>query len=95
MDLHAGVDGTVWVRRYAQARKIDRPPRPPDDDRPPFSWRQPITLDAFDEEGEFLGTVELPNDTWVATLHREWIWTVQPNEDEESVAVRYRLERER
>lgn len=94
MDLHGGVDGTVWVRRYATAHKVDRPPREPDDDRPLFSWRQPITLDAFDEEGQFLGTVELPINTWVVGLHREWIWTVQPNADEESVAVRYRVERE-
>lgn len=93
MDLHAGVDGTVWVRRYAKAReRTDRPPRPPDDARPTFNWWQPITLDAFDEEGQFLGTVELPNDTWVARLHRDWIWTVQPNEDDESVAVRYRID---
>lgn len=93
MDLHAGVDGTVWVRRYARAReRTDRAPRPPDDPRPTLNWWQPITLDAFDAEGEFLGTVELPNDTWVSALSRDRIWTVQPNEDEESVAVRYRIE---
>ena len=92
MNLHAGEDGTVWVRRYAKARKRDRPPREPDDPRPTFNWWQPITLDAFDEEGAFLGTVELPNETWVSALHRDWIWTVQPNEDEESVAIRYRIE---
>jgi len=93
MNLHGGIDGTVWVRRYAKAReRTDRPPRPPDDPRPTFNWWQPITLDAFDEEGEFLGTVELPNDTWVSVLSRDWIWTVQPNEDDETVAVRYRIE---
>ncbi|MGD8816494.1 MAG: 6-bladed beta-propeller [Acidobacteriota bacterium] len=93
MDLHGGIDGTVWVRRYATAReRTDRPPRPPDDPRPTFNWWQPITLDGFDEEGEFLGTVELPNDTWVSVLSRDWIWTVQPNEDDETVAVRYRIE---
>jgi len=93
MNLHGGLDGSVWVRRYAQAReRTDRDPRPPDDPRPTFNWWQPITLDAFDEEGQFLGTVELPNDTWVVSLSRDRIWTVQPNEDDESVAVRYRVE---
>ena len=38
-------------------------------------------------------TIELPNETWVVAYHRDWLWTVQPNEDDESVAVRYRIER--
>jgi len=92
MDLHAGVDGTIWVRRYAEAHDRNRPPRPADDPRPSFDWWQLPTLDAFDEEGTFLGSVELPNETWVSALHSDWIWTVQPNEDEENVAVRYRIE---
>lgn len=94
MDIWPGEDDTIWVRRYAQAhRRTDLPPRDPDDDRPLFDWWQYPTWDVFGPEGEFLGTVELPHDTQVLWYHGEVIWTVQPDEQDEDVAVRYRIEK--
>jgi hypothetical protein len=46
----------------------------------------------FAGEGEFLGAIELPYDTRPVFMTNEYVWTIQPNEDEEDVAVRYRIE---
>lgn len=93
MDLWTGQDGTLWVRRYAEARaRDDLPPRT--DGRPPFTWWQRPTFDVFDPEGTFLGTVELDNETRVYWFHSDYIWTVR-GEDDEDVAVRYRIEKSR
>jgi hypothetical protein len=94
MAIRPGEDGTIWVRRYAEAhQRTDLPPRDPGDDRPLFDWWQYPTYDVFGAEGGFLGTVELPHDTYVLWYHADVIWTVQPDEDDEDVAVRYRIEK--
>lgn len=92
MDLWSGQDGTIWVRRYAAARdRRDIPPRT--DGRPPFTWWQRPTFDVFDQEGTFLGTVELDNDTRVHWFDSDYLWTVRGDENDEDVAVRYRIEK--
>lgn len=94
MDLWSGQDGTIWVRRYAEAReRTDLPPRT--DGRPPFNWWQRPTFDVFDLEATFLGIVELDNDTRVRWFHSDYIWTVRGDENDEDVAVRYRVEKSR
>lgn len=96
MDLWPGEDGTIWVRRYAAAEeRTDLPPPDPDDDRPQFTWFQRPTFDVFGSEGEFLGTVVLPHDTRIAWFHADTIWTVQHDEHDEDVAVRYRIDKSR
>ena len=92
MEIWPGQNGTIWVRRYAEAHERERPPRAPDDERPPFTWFQPPIWDALGSEGEFLGAVEFPHDTRPLFIQIEYVWTVQPNEDEEDVAIRYRIE---
>jgi hypothetical protein len=92
MELWPGENGTIWVRRYAAAHERERPPRPAGDERPQLTWFQYPTWDVFASEGEFLGAVELPYDTRPVFMTRDYIWTIQPNEDEEDVAVRYRIE---
>ena len=94
MDLWSGEDGTIWVRRYAEAReRNDLPPPDPDNDGSPLTWWQYPTFDVFGSEGVFLGTVELPNDVNILWFHGDYIWTVQGNETDEDVAVRYRIEK--
>jgi hypothetical protein len=92
MEIWPGESGTIWVRRYAEAQERDRPPRPAGDERPQLTWHQYPTWDVFAGEGGFLGAVELPYDTRPVFMTNEYVWTIQPNEDGEDVAVRYRIE---
>jgi hypothetical protein len=92
MEIWPGENGAIWVRRYTEAQERERPARPGGDERPQLTWYQYPTWDVFASEGEFRGTVELPYDTRPVFMTREYVWTIQPNEDEEDVAVRYRIE---
>lgn len=90
--LRSGADGTVWVQRYVEAdQRTDLEPLDPGDKRVRLTWMQHPTYDVFGREGEFLGTVELPHETWPVQLHSDYIWTVRQDEQGENVAVRYRI----
>ena len=94
MDIWDGEDGTIWVRRYAEARDTaDQNQSQTEEERPPITWRQLPTFDVFSGDGEFLGTVELPNDVYVASFHTDYLWVIAGDEHDEDVAVRYHIEK--
>ena len=39
------------------------------------------------------GTIELENDAMIRWFHGDYIWTVRADENDEDVAVRYRIEK--
>lgn len=92
-ELVAGKDATIWVRRYGEAFHRERPDHPPESRNPPFTWWEYPAWDVFDEQGSFLGSIELPYDTSIREFHGDYIWCVQPDADEEDVAVRFRIEK--
>ncbi|HXV13619.1 MAG TPA: 6-bladed beta-propeller, partial [Candidatus Krumholzibacteria bacterium] len=46
-EIYVDTDGLIWVHRYVAARKVKLDPRPPGDDRPLSTWREPNTFDVF------------------------------------------------
>jgi hypothetical protein len=80
--LYADPKGRIWVYRYVEAIDTHAPPRAPGDNRPLTSWREPAVFDVFSSEGQFLGTVSLPDfprieETAIAGNH---IWGVETTE---------------
>jgi hypothetical protein len=92
-DLVVGGDATIWVRRYGEAFHRERPDHPPESRNPPFTWWEYPAWDVFDEQGSFLGSIELPYDTSIREFHGDYVWCVQPDKNEEDIAVRFRIEK--
>lgn len=90
-DIFVDGEGRIWVQRYVAAEKSDIPPRKPGDDRPLLTWREPVTFDAFEPEGRFLGTVVIPRDTVIRQWRVPYMWGIQTTDNGEQV-VRYRID---
>ncbi len=60
-DIHAGEDGTVWLRIPQPGVRRDDPDYDPTDPNSVRDeWSEPILFDVFDEEGRYLGAVRAP-----------------------------------
>lgn len=96
-------DARIWVARHVEARH-----RPETDAErsererlaeirgsmpPPMEWWEPVTLDVFEPNGRFLGTVELASpDSRPVRASGRTLWTVERGEFDEEYVVRWRIE---
>lgn len=87
-----GEDGRIWVERYVEAKERPGPPRAEGDQRPRRVWREPRTFDVFEPDGRILGTVVLPEDTYIFVRRGRHVWGTYRDESDVSYIIRLRLE---
>lgn len=96
-------DARIWVARHVPARH-----RPETDAEraererlaeirgsmpPPMEWWEPVTLDVFEPNGRFLGTVVLPSaQSRPMAASGRTLWTVERGDFDEEYVVRWRIE---
>ena len=91
-DLLSDPAGRIWVHQYTTATKrANVPARPPGDDRPRLTWREPNVYNVSDAEGRYLGRVELPAEQQVMAISRQRLHAVAPGPDGEDQLHVYRL----
>lgn len=90
-NLHVGDDGRIWVQRYVAGEKRDVPARQPGDKRPLLSWRERSTFDVFESNGDFLGSVTIPQDMALHAMQGMYLWGVQATDEGEQL-VRMRMQ---
>jgi beta-lactamase regulating signal transducer with metallopeptidase domain len=90
-DLVVAEDGRIWVHRYAEAsertlrqsRRADAPP--------PLSWRDIPTFDVFEADGQYVGTVIVPNNTFIHVRRGAGLWGTNVLATGQTDVVRYRI----
>jgi len=94
-ELHADLDGRIWVRLSTKGEPYDPPPPPAaapgETPRPQIRWRSPTVWDVFEPGGTFLGQLALPWRTTLADARGNQVWAIQRGEDDENYIVRYRI----
>ena len=94
-DLLVGQEGSIWVRRYTEARKdasIEVPTEPDPNSPPVTTWREPNIYDVFDTEGTFLGSVAVPPRTNLRLVRGNEVWGIRRGEFDEPMVVRFQLD---
>jgi hypothetical protein len=91
-DLVVAEDGRIWIHRYAEAsqRTLTRPR--PADAPPALTWRDIPTFDVFEADGEYVGTVIVPNNTFMHVRRGVGLWGTNVLATGETQVVRYRIE---
>ncbi len=95
-------DARIWVARHVEAHhrpetEAERAERERLGELrgtvpPKMEWWEPVTLDLFEPNGRFLGTVVLPSSqSRPVAAHGRQLWTVEKGEYDESYVVRYRI----
>jgi len=90
-------EGRLWVSRYTEAVFEDYSPEEAAEREaqglPSFRWRDELTWDVFDPEGQFLGAVTLPRNTSFVVAIGDHVWGVHAGSYREDYVVRWRIER--
>lgn len=90
--LHAGEDGTIWVRVAQPGSVIPEAERL----RNARTFvREPTVFEVFERDGRFLGQVRAPDGMQLQpypVLTREYVWAVVNDESDVSYVVRFRLQ---
>lgn len=97
--LQTGVDGSIWVFREKVSVEEENPDWDPE--RPergfPTRWRSLVVADVFDENGRYLGPVNIPESmSWFQPSPvpgRDWIWAATIHELGYPQVVRFRIDR--
>lgn len=94
--LFVGRQGRIWVLRDGPAYEVvddDYDPTDPDDVE--IRWKQDRLFDAFESDGTFLGTIQVPRDfTMIRPMplfDGDRVWAVTSDELDVQRIVRYRL----
>ncbi len=91
-DIMVAEDGRIWIHRYAEAseRTLTQPRRA--DAPPPLSWRDIPTFDVFEADGQYVGTVIVPNNSSMYVRRGSGLWGTNVVAPGQTHVVRYRLE---
>ena len=88
-------EGRLWVSRYTEAAFMEYSPeeRASLQERliPSYQWRDTLTWDVFDDDGELLGVVTFPFKTWFGVALGDQVWGVQAGDHDEDYVVRWRI----
>jgi hypothetical protein len=83
-------ENRVWVERYVEATEVDEPAR---SDRPASKvWQEPTVYDVITLDGVLLGTLRIPDRTYLEAARGKTIWATQTAEDGSPSVVQYRIE---
>jgi beta-lactamase regulating signal transducer with metallopeptidase domain len=91
-DIVVAEDGRIWVHRYAVATERTLTQPRPADAPPALSWRDIPTFDVFEADGEYAGTVIVPNNTFMHVRRGVGLWGTNVLATGETHVVRYRIE---
>lgn len=84
-------EGRIWLDRYVAAVERPAPVREAGDTRPQRRWVEPRTFEVISQDGEFLGTVVLPPDTYAFVRRGDVVWGTERGEGGTYSVVRLRL----
>ena len=90
-DLTTDYDSRIWVSLYAQARKIDLPPRTDGRTGPRLYWQQPATYDLYSDQGVYLARVILPMRSRVLAARGNKLWVLIKGPDDEDMIRLYTM----
>jgi len=87
-------DGRFWMQLSQPANRLPPDPdaRPDPAGLPPLDrWNEPIVYDVFEPDGQFLGTVHVPERTRLMYMRGDQVWAVQTDESDVQYVVRFRI----
>lgn len=87
--LWVDMEGRIWLERYVKAVEYSQDEERPGVRRTEYRWREPTTFDILRQDGTLLGSLTLPERTFLAYARGEEVWTVQLGEFEEPYLVRF------
>lgn len=88
-----GSEGRLWVERFVEATE-ERVPRDPPQrgpSPPDITWSQPTVYDVFESNGEFLGSVHVPDEVELSVFRGDQVWGVRYDSLDVPYVVRFGL----
>lgn len=95
--LEVDADGRIWIARRGQSRLVDDcdpDPLEVTEGRPRSCWESDLWYEVFDEEGKFLGAVELPplvTSLGTSFISGDRMWVAVEDEAGVLMVKRYRI----
>lgn len=89
--IHVADDGRVWLHRYTPSIRESDPSPPQNPSAPVITWREPNHFDVFEADGEFLGTVVVPDRYLIRAMRGQTVWGVYHDELDVEFAFRAQL----
>ena len=84
-------DGDLWVQRHAPAVVTLGAPRSGRPIEARDDWKEPEVWDVFDDEGEYMGRLELPLGARVLAMDNQYAWGTLLDENDVPSVVRWRI----
>lgn len=95
--LHAAVDGRIWVLASGRGFEVPNENHDPEDPASlPTRWREEVIFDVFEPDGRYLGWVEAPEEMVripEPVFGADLVWAVTQDDLGVQRVVRFRIER--